>query len=191
MQEIGRAGNVDAGVGRGATARSSWHYACDNDQRIQMTKTGACRRVLTAGFSWWGKGRMMSGRFMELGAGRYTLMVPNGHGPAGIHREGRDVQVDHRGGSVSFEVPAEERVYFWWRGPSEPSGLRIIGLPAQDDGSHHPASHPPAARRPAATRAAAKGPAAKRPAARRRGSRSPAPHRLREDGLGPPDRMSA
>lgn len=174
MQKIGPAGNVDVAL------------RLLHGQRVHMAKTGACRRVLTAGLSWWGKGRMMSGRFMELRAGRYTLMVPNGHGPAGIHREGTDITVDHRGGTVSFEVPAEERVYFWWRGPSEPSGLRIIGLPAQDDGSHRPATRRPAAKGPASKR-----PAAKRPAAKRRGSRSPASSGLREDGLGPPDRMSA
>lgn len=69
----------------------------------------------------------MSGRFMKLREGQYTLVVPNGHGPAGVHRQAGDIQVDHRGGSVSFDVPAEERVYFWWRGPSEPPGLRIVG----------------------------------------------------------------
>lgn len=69
----------------------------------------------------------MSGRYMELPAGRYTLMVPSGDGPAGVHRENGDVRVDRRGGRTSFEVPTDERVYFWWRGPTEPPGIRIVG----------------------------------------------------------------
>lgn len=73
----------------------------------------------------------MSGRYMKLPAGRYTLMVPSGHGPAGIHRENEDVQLDRRGGRTSFEVPADERVYFWWRGPTEPPGIRIVGPAAR------------------------------------------------------------
>lgn len=108
---------------------------------------------------------------MKLRAGRYTLMVPNGHGPAGVHRQVGDIQLDHHGGSVAFDVPAEERVYFWWRGPSEPSGLRIVGMPALNDSSQ----------RPAATR----------PAAIRRGSRSPAANRMRGESSGPADRLSA
>ncbi len=69
----------------------------------------------------------MSGRFMKLGAGRYMLTVIEGRGPAGVHREDGDVNLDRRGGSVSFEVPDDERVYFWWRGRSRP-GLRVVGL---------------------------------------------------------------
>lgn len=69
----------------------------------------------------------MSGRYMKLPAGHYTLMVPSGHGPAGVHRENGDVRLDRRGGRTSFEVPADERVYFWWRGPTEPPGVRIVG----------------------------------------------------------------
>lgn len=149
---------------------------------------------------------MMSGRFMKLRAGRYTLMVPDGHGPAGVHRGDDDIQLDHHGGSVSFEVSADERVYFWWRGPSEPAGLRIIGLPAQDDSQLLPAAKRPAAKRPAAKRPMtkraaagrrgsgsrrAKRPVTKRAAAGRSGSDSRAAKRLRDDGLGPSDRMSA
>lgn len=70
----------------------------------------------------------MSGRFMRLRPGQYMLNVPNGHGPAGVHRmQGGEVQVDRDGGRVTFDVPSEQRVYFWWRGPREPSGLRIVG----------------------------------------------------------------
>lgn len=70
----------------------------------------------------------MSGRFMKLRPGRYMLTVPRGHGPAGVHRtDGEEVQVDRHGGQVPFEVPAEQRVYFWWRGRREPTGLRIVG----------------------------------------------------------------
>lgn len=70
----------------------------------------------------------MSGRFLKLNAGRYTLSVPRGSGPAGVHRSiGGDIAVDRDGGDVAFDVSAEERVYFWWRGPSEPAGLRVLG----------------------------------------------------------------
>ena len=69
----------------------------------------------------------MSGRYMRLRPGRYTLRVPSGHGPAGVHREQGGIRLDLRGGQVAFEVPAEERVYFWWRGPSEPPGIGIVG----------------------------------------------------------------
>lgn len=70
----------------------------------------------------------MSGRFMKLRAGRYMLTVPNGSGPAGVHRaRDGDIQLDRHGGQVSFEVPQDQRVYFWWRGPREPAGLRILG----------------------------------------------------------------
>lgn len=70
----------------------------------------------------------MSGRYMKLRAGQYMLTVPNGGGPAGVHRarEG-DVHVDREGGQVAFEVPQDQQVYFWWRGPREPAGLRIVG----------------------------------------------------------------
>ncbi len=70
----------------------------------------------------------MSGRFMKLNAGRYVLSVPLGNGPAGVHRaEGSDIAVDRHGGEITFNVGAEERVYFWWRGPSAPAGLRVMG----------------------------------------------------------------
>ena len=68
----------------------------------------------------------MSGRYMRLRPGRYLLTVGDGEGPAGIRRtSGRHVQVDRDGGRVPFRVPAEERVYFWWRGPSERPAVRI------------------------------------------------------------------
>lgn len=70
----------------------------------------------------------MSGRFMKLRAGQYMLTVPRGGGPAGVHRAtGEDIHLDRHGGQVAFEVPAEQQVYFWWRGPREPAGLRIVG----------------------------------------------------------------
>lgn len=73
----------------------------------------------------------MSGRYMKLPAGRYTLMVPSGQGPAGVHRQNEDVRLDRRGGRTSFEVDADERVYFWWRGPTEQPGIRIVGPAAR------------------------------------------------------------
>lgn len=70
----------------------------------------------------------MSGRYMKLRPGRYMLAVPKGEGPAGVHRPASgDIRVDYTGGRIPFEVPAEERVFFWWRGPSEPQGIRIVG----------------------------------------------------------------
>lgn len=87
----------------------------------------------------------MSGRFMKLRAGRYTLMVPSGHGPAGVHREASDIRLDRRGGRASFEVPTDERVYFWWRGPTEPPGIRIVGHAST--GRDAVAAHPSAAGR--------------------------------------------
>lgn len=70
----------------------------------------------------------MSGRYMKLNAGRYVLSVPRGRGPAGVHRaEGADIALDRHGGELSFEVTAEERVYFWWRGPAAPAGLGVMG----------------------------------------------------------------
>lgn len=65
---------------------------------------------------------------MKLRPGRYVLSVPAGSGPAGVHRAtGGEISVDRHGGDMAFEVSAEERVYFWWRGPSEPVGLRMTG----------------------------------------------------------------
>jgi hypothetical protein len=58
------------------------------------------------------------------------LTVPKDRGPAGVHREHGDVNLDRRGGTVSFEVPSEERVYFWWRGASPP-GLRALTQPSR------------------------------------------------------------
>jgi hypothetical protein len=69
----------------------------------------------------------MSGRHMKLRAGKYVLVVPSGHGPAGVHRVADDIRVGWQGGREAFEVPADERVYFWWRGPSEPPGMRLVG----------------------------------------------------------------
>jgi hypothetical protein len=70
----------------------------------------------------------MSGRYLKLRPGRYVLSVPGGSGPAGVHRAtGGEVAVDRHGGELIFEVPAEERVYFWWRGAHEPAGLELSG----------------------------------------------------------------
>lgn len=75
----------------------------------------------------------MSGRYMKLRPGQYMLTVPKGVGPAGVHRpSGADVHVDRHGGQVAFDVPQDQRVYFWWRGPREPAGLRIVG-PSRDE----------------------------------------------------------
>lgn len=70
----------------------------------------------------------MSGRSVRLGPGRYTLAVPSGHGPAGVQRDGEDgVRLNVDGGQVDFELDREEEVYFWWRGPVAPAGVRLLG----------------------------------------------------------------
>lgn len=72
----------------------------------------------------------MSGRYVRLGPGRYTLAVAEGQGPAGVRRsgDGACVAVDVEGGRVDFVVRAEEDVYYWWRGPRERSGVRLFGV---------------------------------------------------------------
>lgn len=74
----------------------------------------------------------MSGRAMELSPGRYRLDVNPGVGPAGVKRTGGDgdVRVEARGGQVEFTVSRAEKVYFWWRGPEQPEGIRLLS-PAQ------------------------------------------------------------
>ena len=74
----------------------------------------------------------MSGRYMRLGAGRYVLTVPSGHGPAGVHRESDHVRVDRSGGRVPFDVSGEERVYLWWRDAAGPPGIRLVGRPLSE-----------------------------------------------------------
>ena len=72
----------------------------------------------------------MSGRYVRLRPGRYTLAVAEGEGPAGVRRkgEGACVAVDIGGGRVDFAVGEEEDVYYWWRGPRERSGVRLFGV---------------------------------------------------------------
>lgn len=73
----------------------------------------------------------MSGRYLELSPGRYTLAVSAGEGPAGIHRvDGSEVTVGIDGGRTDFSVAGEERVYYWWRGPRERPGVRLLGVAA-------------------------------------------------------------
>jgi hypothetical protein len=71
----------------------------------------------------------MGGRYVELEPGRYVLAVSSGEGPAGIQRDdGSSIRVDVTGGRADFEVEAEERVYYWWRGPEERPGVRLLGM---------------------------------------------------------------
>jgi hypothetical protein len=70
----------------------------------------------------------MSGRYMRLRPGRYTLSVPAGEGPAGVRRPHRDdVRVDVDGGRTEFSIRRDEDVYFWWRGPRRRPGVRLMG----------------------------------------------------------------
>lgn len=70
----------------------------------------------------------MSGTYRHLAPGRYQLVVENGEGPAGVRRpDGRDVIVGIEGGSQSFSIPRDERVYYWWRGPTPRQGVRLAG----------------------------------------------------------------
>jgi hypothetical protein len=70
----------------------------------------------------------MSGTYRHLAPGRYQLVVENGEGPAGVRRpDGRDVIVGVEGGSQSFSIPRDERVYYWWRGPMPRQGVRLAG----------------------------------------------------------------
>ena len=69
----------------------------------------------------------MSGTYRHLGPGRYHLMVESGQGPAGIRRpDGRDIVVGVDGGSRSFSLKQDERVYYWWRGPRPRIGVRLV-----------------------------------------------------------------
>ena len=72
----------------------------------------------------------MSGRYVRLTPGRYTLAVDHGEGPAGLHRrDGQDgVSVDIDGGRVDFTFRDEEEAYYWWRGPLERPGVRLFGV---------------------------------------------------------------
>lgn len=71
----------------------------------------------------------MGGRYVRLGPGRYTLAVSTGDGPAGVQRaDGTGVQVDVHGGRAGFRIDDAERVYYWWRGPTERPGVRLLGL---------------------------------------------------------------
>lgn len=71
----------------------------------------------------------MSGRYVRLTPGRYTLAVSEGEGPAGIHRRDEaGVVVDIDGGRVDFTVRDDESAYYWWRGPRERPGVRLFGV---------------------------------------------------------------
>ena len=75
----------------------------------------------------------MSGRYVRLRPGRYTLHVSGGEGPAGVQRnEGRDVRVDVDGGRVDFRIAQNEEVFYWWRGPRERPGVRLLGVTRND-----------------------------------------------------------
>jgi hypothetical protein len=78
--------------------------------------------------------RAMSGRYVELDPGRYTLAVSRGDGPAGVHRsKGDDVVVGVAGGRADFHVDREgESVFYWWRGPEERPGVRLLGVTQGD-----------------------------------------------------------
>ena len=75
----------------------------------------------------------MSGTYRHLTPGRYQLMVDTGQGPAGVRRpDGRDVVVGVEGGVREFALDRSERVYYWWRGPSPRSGVRLTGDSSRD-----------------------------------------------------------
>ncbi len=70
----------------------------------------------------------MSGTYRHLSVGRYYLEVERGRGPAGVRRPaGRDVVVGVEGGRREFALDRRERVYYWWRGPGPPTGVRLRG----------------------------------------------------------------
>lgn len=75
----------------------------------------------------------MSGRYVRLTPGRYTLAVDEGEGPAGLHRSNgkTEIAVDIDGGRVDFIVAADEQAYYWWRGPEERTGVRLLGVPRE------------------------------------------------------------
>ena len=72
----------------------------------------------------------MSGRYVRLTPGRYTLAVAEGEGPAGVQRSGDHggVTVDIDGGRVDFTVGGAEEAFYWWRGPRERPGVRLFGV---------------------------------------------------------------
>ena len=72
----------------------------------------------------------MSGRYVRLAPGRYTLNVRRGEGPAGVQRPGgrHHVVVGIQGGRIDFEVDSDESAYYWWRGPHRRPGVRLMGV---------------------------------------------------------------
>lgn len=78
----------------------------------------------------------MSGRYVTLAPGRYTLSVATGEGPAGVQRsgDGNGVAVDIDGGRVDFAIGSEEQAYYWWRGPRERPGVRLFGVSTGEPG---------------------------------------------------------
>ncbi len=71
----------------------------------------------------------MGGIYVQLEPGRYTLAVSDGDGPAGVRRyDGSSVSVDIDGGRIDFRVDDEEEVFYWWRGPEERPGVRLVGV---------------------------------------------------------------
>lgn len=88
----------------------------------------------------------MSGRFIRLEPGRYTLSVSAGEGPAGVHRCGTEdeIHVDIHGGRVDFTVDDEEQAYYWWRGPEKRPGVRLFGVSGSRSLSEQEATWPTA-----------------------------------------------
>lgn len=75
----------------------------------------------------------MSGTYRHLSVGRYYLEVERGRGPAGIRRpNGRNVVVGVEGGRREFALSGSERVYYWWRGPAPPTGVRLRGSASRE-----------------------------------------------------------
>jgi hypothetical protein len=76
----------------------------------------------------------MSGTYRRLAPGRYQLLVETGEGPAGVRRpDGHDIVVGVEGGQLDFAIPASERVYYWWRGPTPREGVRLVPLTRAHD----------------------------------------------------------
>jgi len=46
--------------------------------------------------------------------------------------DGSDVSLDVSGGRVAFRVAEPEHVYYWWRGPEERPGVRLLGVRRTD-----------------------------------------------------------
>jgi hypothetical protein len=75
----------------------------------------------------------MSGTYRHLAPGRYQLVVDPGHGPAGVRRSsGEDVLLGVEGGRREFSLEADERVYYWWRGPAPREGVRLTNGPRRE-----------------------------------------------------------